>query len=133
MARNNNQKAISDFNKIVVGTKIKGEIISDGDLRIDGEVEGNISVKGKIVLGVSGKIQGEIICKNAEIQGKVDAQIKVEELLSLKESAKVEGNVITRKIAIEPGAILSGSIDMNHSNKADKKSIPDVKIKKDAS
>jgi len=133
MARNNNQKVASDFNKIVVGTKIKGEITSDADLRIDGEVEGTVIVKGKIVLGESGKISGELKCKNAEIQGKINAQIRVEELLSLKETAKVEGNVFTKKIAIEPGAVLSGSIDMSANNNAQKQNPPDVKIKKDAS
>ncbi len=102
-----------DFNRIVAGTTLKGELISTNDIRIDGTHIGTLDVKGKIVLGPNGRIEGDIICKNAEIQGNVMANIKVEELLSLKATAKVQGEISTNKIAIEPGAKISGSINMD--------------------
>lgn len=133
MARNSKEVKSTEFNRIVTGTKIKGELNADTDIRIDGTVDGNINSKGKVVLGKTGIITGELNCVNAEIEGKVNAQIKVTELLSLKASAKVEGDVITKKIAIEPGAVLSGSIDMNQSSNYNQSKAPDVKIKKSAS
>jgi len=111
MAKNN----ISETkpNTIVSGTVIKGEIITDGDFRIDGTLVGSISSKGKIVIGQSGSIEGEIICQNADISGKIKAKVKVEQLLTLKSTAQLNGDVITDKLAIEPGAKFTGSCNMD--------------------
>ena len=113
MARNTTEVTTGDFNRIVAGTTIKGEFNTTGDVRIDGTITGNLNVKGKIVLGPNGRIEGDIVCKNAEIQGNINANIKVEELLSLKASAKIQGEILTNKIAIEPGAKISGTINMD--------------------
>lgn len=112
MARTPGNEAVADFNKIVAGTTFKGEIITQSDIRIDGTVEGTLNCSGKVVLGEQGRIEGQVICKSAEIQGKIMANLQVSELLSLKSTALVEGEVQTQKIAIEPGAKMSGSIDM---------------------
>ena len=99
-------------NNIVAGTMIKGEINADGDFRIDGTLIGAINCKGKIVIGQSGSIEGEIICQNADISGRIKAQVKVEQLLMLKSTSELNGDVITGKISIEPGAKFTGSCDM---------------------
>jgi cytoskeletal protein CcmA (bactofilin family) len=113
MGKYNNESAPTDFNRIVAGTVLKGELSTENDIRIDGTLVGNAHVKGKVVLGPNGRIEGDLVCKNAEIQGNIKANIKVEELLSLKSSAVVQGEVITNKIAIEPGAKISGTINMD--------------------
>lgn len=111
MAKNNLSE--TKPNTIVSGTVIKGEIITDGDFRIDGTLVGSISSKGKIVIGQSGSIEGEIICQNADISGKIKAKVKVEQLLTLKSSAQLNGDVTTDKLAIEPGAKFTGSCNMD--------------------
>ena len=111
MAKNNFSE--SKPNTIVSGTKIKGEIYADGDFRIDGTLVGSINCKGKIVIGQSGSIEGEIICQNADVSGKIKAQITVEQLLTLKSTADLNGDVVTNKISIEPGAKFSGTCDMD--------------------
>lgn len=111
MARENASEAPS-VNLIGAGTVIQGDIKTNGDIRIDGTLTGSISVKGKLVIGVSGSVEGEIICQNADISGSVKAKVTVAELLSLKASAKLSGDIITNKIAIEPGAVFSGSCSM---------------------
>lgn len=113
MARISTEAPAIDVNRIVQGTSLSGELSTNGDIRIDGNVKGTLDVKGKIVLGPNGRIEGEVVCKNAEIQGELNANIKVSELLSLKASAKVQGEINTNKIAIEPGAKISGSINMD--------------------
>lgn len=113
MARITPEETTTEFNRIIAGTTVKGDIQASGDIRIDGTLIGTINVKGKIVLGPSGRIEGEIVCKNAEVQGSINANIKVEELLSLKSSAKLQGEIMTNKIAIEPGARISGNINMD--------------------
>ena len=102
-------------NLITTGTVIKGEITSDSDLRIDGRIDGNLSCKGKLVLGPEGTIKGEVFCQNAEIMGKVEGKMQVTELLSLKSTAKIQGDIKTSRLAIEPNAIFSGTCDMAKS------------------
>ncbi len=113
MARNSNDSSAIEFNRIVAGTKIHGEIETKGDIRIDGYVVGTLNVQGKLVLGTKGKVEGEIKCKNAEVMGYIKGEIRVSELLSLKASSILKGDIITNKISIEPGANISGTINMD--------------------
>ena len=99
-------------NMIGKGTSIKGDIRSDGDFRVDGILHGSIQSNGKIVVGVSGSIEGDINCQNADISGQVKAILRVKELLSLKAASKMTGEVYTSKLAIEPGAKFSGTCNM---------------------
>jgi cytoskeletal protein CcmA (bactofilin family) len=99
-------------NMIGKGTSIKGDIRSDGDFRVDGVLHGSIQSNGKIVVGISGSIEGDITCQNADFSGQVKATIRVKELLSLKATSKVTGDVYTNKLAIEPGAKFSGTCNM---------------------
>jgi cytoskeletal protein CcmA (bactofilin family) len=99
-------------NLLGAGTTIKGDIKSNGDIRIDGSLFGSVQSKGKIILGPTGIIEGELICQNAELSGTVKANISVNELLTLKATAKISGDISTNKLAIEPGAKFSGSCNM---------------------
>ena len=110
-------------NMIGKGTSIKGDIRSDGDFRVDGILQGSIHSTGKIVVGVSGSIEGDITCQNADFSGQVKAVIHVKELLSLKSTSKVLGEVHTSKLAIEPGAKFSGTCNMEDE--------PEVKVQKE--
>lgn len=102
-------------NIIGAGTVITGDITTDRDMRIDGTLTGSINVKGKLVVGPSGNIEGEVICQNADIQGSIKGKIGVAELLSLKSSAKLNCDIITNKIAIEPGAVFTGACSMGNN------------------
>lgn len=119
MAKNNDYDA-SSINTIGAGTTVKGDIISDGDFRIVGKLVGTIQSKGKVVIGKNGIVEGDILCKNADISGMVKGSMKVEELLSLTSSSKMDGEVITSRIAIEAGAIFTGQCQMSNSNEATK-------------
>lgn len=99
-------------NLIGNGTIITGDIESSGDIRIDGVLNGKIRSNGKIVVGQSGVIEGEMHCQQADISGKVIAKLNCEELTSLKASAVFEGELTTARLAIEVGAIFSGKCDM---------------------
>ncbi len=110
MAKNENTG--SSVNLIGPGTVIKGDIDTNGDIRIDGSIEGTLKVKGKLVVGNTGKIIGDIQCQNAEVFGEILGQIGVSELLSLKVTAKMNGDIVTNKLSIEPGAVFSGTCKM---------------------
>lgn len=112
MAKNNTSENAPSINFLGNGTSIKGDINSNGDFRIDGHLTGSITAKGKVVVGTSGKVEGDIICQNADISGALNAKIVVHELLTLKASAQINGDIYTNKLAIEPGAKFTGSCNM---------------------
>lgn len=95
------------------GTVVKGEIVTNGDFRIDGTLTGTIHSKGKVVIGTTGVVEGEIICQNADISGSIKAKITVTELLTLKSTANLTGDIITNKLSVEPGARFSGACQMD--------------------
>lgn len=106
-------KSLTDIlgktNRIVEGTTLHGDIVSPADFRLDGELIGNFTSSGKLVIGPAGSIKGDIICNNVDIEGKFEGKIKVEELLNIKETASIVGEVIVGKLAVSPGAIFNAS------------------------
>ena len=102
----------SAINLIGDGTIITGDIKSKGDIRVDGSLKGSIDTEGKVVVGPAGVVEGDVICKDADIAGVLKAKINVSQLLSLKSSAKLNGDIITNKLSIEPGATFTGSCSM---------------------
>ncbi len=102
----------SSINIIGKGTSITGNINSDGDIRIDGNIEGNIKATGKVLIGKTGNIKGDIFCAVLDVSGKINGKINVSEILSLKADSNILGDIITQKITIEPGAILNGTCKM---------------------
>lgn len=101
------------INTIGAGTVIKGDIKSSGNFRIDGTLIGSIDCKGKIIIGNTGVVEGEIFCQNADFSGEIRANVKVSELLALKASSKLTGDIVISKLSIEPGAKFSGSCNMD--------------------
>lgn len=104
------------INIISEGTKIKGDVVANGDIRIDGELNGNISVKGRLVVGPNGRISGEIDCQTIEISGFVKGKIVAADLLNMKSTSQIEGDIIAGKLSVEPGSVFSGTCTMG-SNK----------------
>jgi cytoskeletal protein CcmA (bactofilin family) len=102
----------SVINIIGNGTKINGDITSNGDVRIDGQLKGNITISGRLVLGASATIEGDVQAANAEIMGEIKGKVSIAETLSLKATAKILGDIVTAKLAIESGANFTGTCNM---------------------
>lgn len=100
------------INLIGVGTTIEGNVSSNENIRFDGILVGNLSTKGKVFIGQSGKVNGEIRCRNCEVEGVIEGKVVVEELLSLRAMSRLYGEMKTSKLAIEPGALFTGKCDM---------------------
>jgi len=115
------QKSYTDLlgktNRIVEGTAIKGDIVSQADFRLDGQLTGNFISQGRIVIGPAGSVTGDIKCKTADIEGRFNGKIEVEELLSIKAKAHINGEVIAGKLAVEPGAVFTASCTMKNAVK----------------
>ena len=99
-------------NRILIGTFIHGDVQTDGDIRVDGSIIGNIKVSGKLVVGQNGTIEGEVECKNASIAGSLKGTLKVAQSMSLSATADIEGDVHTEKLSVEPGASINGAVSM---------------------
>lgn len=114
MAKYNETETTTAINLIGAGTVITGDVNSNGDIRIDGTLTGNLKTAGKVVIGETGKVNGEIDCKNSEVLGEINGKIEVGELLSLKATSKITGDIITKKLAIEPGSKFTGNCKMGN-------------------
>jgi len=106
------QNQVLERNIIAKNTSIVGDIISEGDYRIDGTVEGTIKTKGRVVIGTQGTVKGTVECSNADIEGTFVGKLSVSDLLSLKSSAKIEGEVFINKLSVEPNATFNATCTM---------------------
>lgn len=122
MAKPNGVPKENLINIIGSETTITGDIITKGDIRLDGKLEGNLRVEGKVIIGETGQIQGTVSCKNLEVLGKISGKIEVSELTVLKLTAILQADIITKKLGVEPGAIFTGHCQMaekvNYESKA---------------
>ena len=108
------------LSRISAGTVIKGEIISPNDIRIDGTFEGKVTSKGRVVLGESAVVKGDIICTNIDLWGKVDGNVYVKDTLSLKEGCVMNGNLHIKRLAVELGSVFNGNCKMLKEGDFDK-------------
>jgi len=95
------------INLLSPGTVIRGNITVNGNLRFDGSLYGDIKSNGKIILGSSSYIEGNIICESAEIGGEIKGDITSTGLVVLKDTSKFEGEMKLGQLKVEVGAILS--------------------------
>jgi cytoskeletal protein CcmA (bactofilin family) len=108
---------------ISAGTTLKGDISSNGDLRIDGTIIGNIHSAAKIIVGSNGVVEGDISGNQADIVGKVSGNIRAKELLQLRGESIVAGNLYAGKLQVEPSSTFNGQchmganiVEMNNNN-----------------
>lgn len=99
-------------NLIGAGTTIKGDIESNGDIRIEGHLIGSLKSNGKAVIGQTGVMEGDLTCKQAEVAGVIKGNINTEELTALKSTSKVEVELNTKQLLIEVGAQFTGKCNM---------------------
>jgi cytoskeletal protein CcmA (bactofilin family) len=110
-------------NQLKNGTIITGDLTSESDARIDGIVNGNIKVKGKVIIGSTGKVTGDITCSFCDIEGTVRGKLNISNSLSLKSTSDYAGEISTGKLIIEAGAIFNGSCKMDGSKNAETKEV----------
>ena len=125
MSRNND--FAGQYSRIENTTSLKGEIISSGDFRVDGILEGSIKIKGKIVVGKEGLIDGSVSCESADIEGKLKGKINVSGSFNLRSTAIVEGEVAMGKLIVESGASLNAKCKMKNEELIDDvKTLPKI-------
>ncbi len=103
------------------GTKLKGEFELNGLLRIDGNFQGRVKTKGKVLVGKNGTAECEIIAGTIVIGGKVKGDIIATEKVTLLSTGQLEGSIKTPRLVIEEGVIFNGTCEIiNDKNKLEK-------------
>lgn len=108
--------------EVGVGPKIfiRGEIIGEEDLLIQGKVEGSIDLSGHhLTIGVNGAVIANVKAKIVTVEGNVAGDVSAEELIEIKASSQIKGNLICERVVLEDGARFRGSIDMSVDELAD--------------
>jgi len=111
------QPQVLERNIIGKNTSITGDIISDGDFRIDGKLEGTIKTTGRVVIGKTGTVSGKVECSNADVEGNFSGELIVNSLLTLKATSTISGDVVISKLSVEPGAEFNATCAMKGSVK----------------
>ena len=112
MAKSEPNLNVNSISRISAGTVIKGEIISPSDIRIDGTFEGKVQTKGRVVVGETAVVKGDIICENIDLWGKVNGNVFVKDTLALMEGCQVDGNLNVKRLSVELGATFNGNCRM---------------------
>ena len=93
--------------------KIVGEITSDEEMYVDGELEGSLELRNRLTIGPTGKIQANIKAKEVVVFGSIRGNVEAEQRISLRAGATIVGDIKTAGIVIEDGAYFKGGIDIS--------------------
>lgn len=110
----------NDVSRISAGTTVKGEINSQGDIRIDGSFDGKICAKGRVVIGEKAFVKGDIICQNVDFCGRMEGNLYVKDTLNLKSGCSVDGDLHVRRLQVELDARFNGNCKMISEAEFDK-------------
>jgi cytoskeletal protein CcmA (bactofilin family) len=94
------------------GMRITGDLDTEGTVRIEGRVEGNVRAGKAVVLGKDGSVEGTILTQDAVISGRLVGTLTAESRLELQASSRIDGEVHARRMQLEEGAILNGTVNM---------------------
>lgn len=97
---------------LAAGTKITGELETDGMLRIEGRVEGNLRVSGQVLVARGGVVEGDVVTRQAVVGGEVHGHILADEWVELQPGCAVDGDITTPRIAVQEGGIVNGRLKM---------------------
>ena len=98
---------------IAEGTRIEGKFISTENVRLDGQIKGEVSISKKLVMGNNSFIDGNISTQSMAIQGKIKGNLTIVETLQLLPTANVEGDIKANALIVEEGAVYNGALNIS--------------------
>jgi cytoskeletal protein CcmA (bactofilin family) len=99
------------------GMKVVGDCTTEGTVRIEGHVEGSIRAGKAVVIGKGGRVVGDVVTQDAVISGHVVGTLVAESRLELQATCHIDGEVRTRRMQLEEGAVLNGTVEMGDKKK----------------
>jgi cytoskeletal protein CcmA (bactofilin family) len=104
------------LNLLSEGTQIVGDIVATNDIRVDGTIKGNIKTSGRVVIGPTAKVEGNVESPGVDLIGLMQGNITSSGLVSLREKSMFLGNITTAQVSIEAGAIFNGECHIAREN-----------------
>ena len=111
-----------DITIISNGVKLEGKITTNGNIRVDGEIQGDIISQSNVTIGENAQVNGKINASVIDIGGKVSGSVSAKEKLVLESKANLKGDIFTKILVVEAGAKFDGKSKMG-----DSKDIRDIK------
>jgi cytoskeletal protein CcmA (bactofilin family) len=93
-------------------TRVRGEIYSDEELFMDGEIDGSLEVRNRLTIGPNGKVKANVKAKELVVRGSIQGNVEAEDRIAIMNGASIVGDVKTAGIVIEDGAYFKGGIDI---------------------
>lgn len=115
---NNSTNQSPSVNIISEGTKLKGNIHSNSDMRISGSIFGEAISKGKLIITEQGNVKGNVSSADADLAGRVEGDVRVSNKLVLRQNAVIDGNIYTKTLIVEEGAQINGTCKMGADAKS---------------
>ncbi len=116
MASKKNTESVGEVSILSSGVKVEGRIYSDGNLRLDGSLKGDIVVNGNLTLGETAEVTGEIKAQNVTLSGKVEGTLFAHDKVILESGSLLKGELSAKVLVVEQGAIFDGKSQMLHDN-----------------
>jgi len=110
-------RAIKGGQAVIGATvKIKGEVVSDEDIAVEGLIEGSIVLKNnELLVGSSGRVHADVVAKSVKVDGELHGDVEASERIVISSSGSTRGNIQAPRVILEDGAKFKGSIDMDEA------------------
>lgn len=103
------------------GTRLEGQFSSQENVRLDGVIKGEVKCESRLVMGESGKVEGKVRTKDADIHGTIEGEITVFGSLQLRSTARIHGNITATTMSVEEGASWTGECRVGQAATQNKK------------
>ncbi|MBM4175745.1 MAG: polymer-forming cytoskeletal protein [Ignavibacteria bacterium] len=113
----NREKFSDELSILSNNVQIKGNISAQGNFRIEGQVEGDVNVRGNLFLGETATVRGNITSNNFTCNGTVQGKIMIEDKLVIEKKSKITGDITTKALIVEEGAEINGKCIMSSGSK----------------
>lgn len=106
------------------GMRVVGDCETDGTLRIEGKVEGTVRASKAVVVGKDGNVDGDVITQDAIVGGRVNGKVIAESRLELQATCSIEGEIRARRIKLDEGGSINGSVYVGDVKATAPKTVP---------
>lgn len=120
MKSKTNGSYMDEVTIISSGVVIEGKVNSNGNIRVDGTIKGDIVAQGNLTVGDSGNIQGQLTGDIITIGGKVEGSVNAKDKLVLEAKSVLKGDIVTKVLVVEAGAVFEGKSSMTGLGSASK-------------
>ena len=103
---------VKEMNIIGAGTVVEGKIRSQGNVRVDGKLIGELTASESLSIGITGEVEGNVTAKNVTVGGKVRGTINASEKIIFEGKSVVRGDIRATRLVVDEGSIFDGRVSM---------------------